>query len=99
MINNPPSLPSLGMAGLFPHFHYLTDEEKQYLQEGADGKVHVSFNSIFTTPEEKPLFMQSNMRRIKMYRFILLCFQKPILPYQNFWSQATRSLWKITFGV
>ncbi|WP_375661120.1 hemagglutinin repeat-containing protein, partial [Bartonella sp. CL71SXKL] len=27
-----------------PKFHYLTDEEKQHLQEGADGKVHVSFN-------------------------------------------------------
>ncbi|WP_375664397.1 hemagglutinin repeat-containing protein, partial [Bartonella sp. CL50QHWL] len=25
-----------------PHAHYLTDEEKQHLQEGADGKVHVS---------------------------------------------------------
>ncbi len=39
------------MAGLFPHFHYLTDEEK-HLQEGADGKVHVSLNGIFNTPDE-----------------------------------------------
>ncbi|WP_375679341.1 MULTISPECIES: hypothetical protein [unclassified Bartonella] len=41
MINNLPSLPLLGMAGLFSHAHCLTDEEKQHLQEGADGKVHV----------------------------------------------------------
>ncbi|WP_081725918.1 hypothetical protein [Bartonella grahamii] len=70
MINNPPSLPSLGMAGLFPHFHYLTDEEKQYLQEGADGKVHVSFNGIFTTPEEKPLFMRFSWLITRMIRTI-----------------------------
>ncbi|WP_375646448.1 hypothetical protein [Bartonella sp. TT29SHDZB] len=42
MINNPLSLPSLGMARLFPHAHYLTDEEKQHLQEGVDGiTVHL----------------------------------------------------------
>ncbi|QEE12023.1 filamentous hemagglutinin [Bartonella krasnovii] len=35
-----------------PKFHYLTEEEKQHLQEGADGKVHVSFNGIFTPPYE-----------------------------------------------
>ncbi len=56
MINNPPSLPSLGMARLFPHAHYLTDEEKQHLQKGADGKVHVSFNGIFTPPEEAAVY-------------------------------------------
>ncbi len=39
-----------------PHAHYLTDEEKQHLQEGADGKVHVSFNGIFTPPEEAAVY-------------------------------------------
>ncbi len=66
-----------------PKFHYLTDEEKQHLQEGSDGKVHVSFNGIFRHPM-KLLFMQSNMQRIKMNRFILLCSLKPILLSQNF---------------
>ncbi|WP_375645094.1 filamentous hemagglutinin [Bartonella sp. MR100HLJHH] len=62
MINNPPSLPSLGMAGLFPHFHYLTDEEKQHLQEGSDGKVHVSFNGIFTPPEEAAVYAEQHAK-------------------------------------
>ncbi|WP_375643900.1 MULTISPECIES: filamentous hemagglutinin [unclassified Bartonella] len=52
MINNPPSLPLLGMARLLPHAHYLTPEEQQNLQKGSDGKVHVFLNGIFTTPDE-----------------------------------------------
>ncbi|WP_375627823.1 MULTISPECIES: hypothetical protein [unclassified Bartonella] len=56
MINNPPSLPSLGMARLFPHAHYLTDEEKKHLQEGADGKVHFFLNGILTTPYEAAVY-------------------------------------------
>ncbi|WP_375636624.1 hypothetical protein [Bartonella sp. MR90HLJMH] len=88
------------MARLFPHFHYLTDEEKQHLQEGADGKVHVSLNGIFTPPYEAAVYAEQHaMRRIKMYRFILLCSPKRILLFQNFWSRVIRSLWKITFGV
>ncbi|GAA5113021.1 hypothetical protein GCM10023261_17350 [Bartonella jaculi] len=39
-----------------PAFHYLTEEEKQHLQEGADGKVHVSLNGIFTPPEEAAVY-------------------------------------------
>ncbi|EJF91611.1 hypothetical protein ME9_01721, partial [Bartonella taylorii 8TBB] len=60
MTNNPPSLPLLGMARLFPHFHYLTDEEKQHLQEGADGKVHVSLNGIFTPPYEAAVYAEQH---------------------------------------
>ncbi|WP_375643827.1 MULTISPECIES: hemagglutinin repeat-containing protein, partial [unclassified Bartonella] len=39
-----------------PYAHYLTDEEKQHLQEGSDGKVHVSFNGIFTPPKEAAVY-------------------------------------------
>ncbi|GAA5097969.1 filamentous hemagglutinin [Bartonella acomydis] len=39
-----------------PKFHYLTEEEKQHLQEGADGKVHVSLNGIFTPPYEAAVY-------------------------------------------
>ncbi len=39
-----------------PKFHYLTAEEKEHLQEGTDGKVHVSFNGIFTPPEEAAVY-------------------------------------------
>ncbi|WP_375653433.1 filamentous hemagglutinin [Bartonella sp. MR110HLJHH] len=60
MINNAPSLPSLGMARLFPHFHYLTDEEKQHLQEGSDGKVHVFLNGIFTPPYEAAVYAEQH---------------------------------------
>ncbi len=56
MTNNAPSLPLLGMARLFSHAHYLTPEEQQNLQKGADGKVHVSFNGIFTPPEEAAVY-------------------------------------------
>ncbi|WP_330169473.1 filamentous hemagglutinin [Bartonella grahamii] len=62
LINNPPSLPSLGMAGLFPHFHYLTDEEKQHLQAGSDGKVHVSLNGIFTPPYEAAVYAEQHAK-------------------------------------
>ncbi|WP_375653108.1 filamentous hemagglutinin [Bartonella sp. MR110HLJHH] len=48
------------MARLFPHFHYLTDEEKQHLQVGSDGKVHVSFNGIFTPPEEAAVYAEQH---------------------------------------
>ncbi|WP_375657265.1 hypothetical protein [Bartonella sp. CM120XJJH] len=47
-----PSLPSLGMVGLFPLYHYLTSEGEKHLQAGYDGKVHVFLNGIFTTPDE-----------------------------------------------
>ncbi|WP_396584119.1 hemagglutinin repeat-containing protein [Bartonella grahamii] len=43
-----------------PKFHYLTDEEKQHLQEGADGKVHVSFNGIFTPPYEAAVYAEQH---------------------------------------
>ncbi|MCZ2159278.1 hemagglutinin repeat-containing protein, partial [Bartonella sp. 220] len=39
-----------------PHAHYLTAEEKQHLQAGSDGKVHVSLNGIFTPPEEAAVY-------------------------------------------
>ncbi|MCZ2159235.1 hemagglutinin repeat-containing protein, partial [Bartonella sp. 220] len=39
-----------------PHVHYLTAEEKQHLQAGSDGKVHVSLNGIFTPPEEAAVY-------------------------------------------
>ncbi|EJF93803.1 hypothetical protein ME9_01288, partial [Bartonella taylorii 8TBB] len=56
MINNPSSLLLLGMAGLFPQSHYLTAEEEKHLQEGADGKVHVFLNGIFTPPYEAAVY-------------------------------------------
>ncbi|WP_375684819.1 hypothetical protein [Bartonella sp. AP1QHHD] len=40
------------MAGLFPHAHYLTDEEQQNLQKGSDGKVYFFLNGILTTSDE-----------------------------------------------
>ncbi|WP_375674251.1 filamentous hemagglutinin, partial [Bartonella sp. AA18HLJMS] len=43
-----------------PKFHYLTDEEKQHLQEGSDGKVHVSFNGIFTPPYEAAVYAEQH---------------------------------------
>ncbi|WP_396583927.1 filamentous hemagglutinin [Bartonella grahamii] len=43
-----------------PKFHYLTDEEKQHLQEGADGKVHVSFNGIFTPLYEAAVYAEQH---------------------------------------
>ncbi|EJF74091.1 hypothetical protein MCO_01943, partial [Bartonella sp. DB5-6] len=39
-----------------PKFHYLTAEEKEHLQAGSDGRVHVSFNGIFTPPEEAAVY-------------------------------------------
>ncbi|UNF42822.1 hemagglutinin repeat-containing protein [Bartonella krasnovii] len=45
-----------------PKFHYLTEEEKQHLQEGADGKVHVSFNGIFTPPEEAAVYAEQHAK-------------------------------------
>ncbi|WP_375697142.1 filamentous hemagglutinin, partial [Bartonella sp. AP14QHHD] len=45
-----------------PKFHYLTDEEKQHLQEGADGKVHVSFNGIFTPPYEAAVYAEQHAK-------------------------------------
>nr|WP_244613977.1 filamentous hemagglutinin [Bartonella kosoyi] len=43
-----------------PKFHYLTDEEKQHLQEGSDGKVHVSLNGIFTPPYEAAVYAEQH---------------------------------------
>ncbi len=43
-----------------PYAHYLTDEEKQHLQEGSDGKVHVSFNGIFTPPYEAAVYAEQH---------------------------------------
>ncbi|EJF86039.1 hemagglutinin repeat-containing protein, partial [Candidatus Bartonella washoeensis] len=34
---------------LSPQYHYLTPDEKQHLQVGSDGKVHVSINGIFNS--------------------------------------------------
>ncbi|WP_144754693.1 hemagglutinin repeat-containing protein [Bartonella saheliensis] len=45
-----------------PKFHYLTEEEKQHLQEGADGKVHVSLNGIFTPPEEAAVYAEQHAK-------------------------------------
>ncbi|UNF43197.1 hemagglutinin repeat-containing protein [Bartonella krasnovii] len=45
-----------------PKFHYLTEEEKQHLQEGADGKVYVSFNGIFTPPEEAAVYAEQHAK-------------------------------------
>ncbi|WP_244426902.1 hemagglutinin repeat-containing protein [Bartonella senegalensis] len=36
---------------LLPQYHYLTSEEKEHLQVGSDGKVHVSFNGLFTSTD------------------------------------------------
>ncbi|WP_375671004.1 filamentous hemagglutinin [Bartonella sp. CL434QHHD] len=60
IINNPPSLHLLGMAGLFPHAHYLTDEEQQNLQKGSDGKVHFFLNGILTTPYEAAVYAEQH---------------------------------------
>ncbi|SUV46216.1 hemagglutinin repeat-containing protein [Bartonella doshiae] len=43
-----------------PKFHYLTDEEKQHLQAGADGKVNVSLNGIFTPPYEAAVYAEQH---------------------------------------
>ncbi|SUV44417.1 Uncharacterised protein [Bartonella doshiae] len=43
-----------------PKFHYLTAEEKQHLQAGADGKVNVSLNGIFTPPEEAAVYAEQH---------------------------------------
>ncbi len=45
-----------------PKFHYLTDEEKQHLQAGSDGKVHVSFNGIFTPPYEAAVYAEQHAK-------------------------------------
>ncbi|WP_019223691.1 hemagglutinin repeat-containing protein [Bartonella rattaustraliani] len=45
-----------------PQFHYLTDEEKKHLQEGSDGRVHVSFNGIFTPPEEAAVYAEQHAK-------------------------------------
>ncbi|WP_039758251.1 hemagglutinin repeat-containing protein [Bartonella queenslandensis] len=45
-----------------PQFHYLTDEEKKHLQEGSDGKVHVSFNGIFTPPYEAAVYAEQHAK-------------------------------------
>nr|WP_172462896.1 hemagglutinin repeat-containing protein [Bartonella doshiae] len=45
-----------------PQSHYLTAEEKQHLQEGTDGKVHVSFNGIFTPPEEAAVYAEQHAK-------------------------------------
>ncbi|EJF78442.1 Uncharacterised protein [Candidatus Bartonella washoeensis] len=50
------------MAGLFPQSHYLTAEEKEHLQAGSDGKVHVSFNGIFTPPEEAAVYAEQHAK-------------------------------------
>ncbi|WP_246789957.1 hypothetical protein [Bartonella taylorii] len=52
MINNPPSLPLLEMAGLFPQSHYLTSEEEKHLHAGSDGNRRMFYNGIFTSPDE-----------------------------------------------
>ncbi len=43
-----------------PKFHYLTDEEKEHLQAGSDGKVHVSLNGIFTPPYEAAVYAEQH---------------------------------------
>ncbi|CDO46871.1 filamentous hemagglutinin [Bartonella henselae] len=43
-----------------PKFHSLTAEEKEHLQAGSDGKVHVSFNGIFTPPEEAAVYAEQH---------------------------------------
>ncbi|WP_246067905.1 filamentous hemagglutinin [Bartonella saheliensis] len=40
----------------------MLEEEKQYLQEGADGKVHVSFNGIFTPPYEAAVYAEQHAK-------------------------------------
>ncbi|EJF93370.1 hypothetical protein LBE40_05945 [Bartonella taylorii] len=47
-----PSLPSLGMVGLFPQLHYLTPEEEKYLHAGSDGNRRMFYNGIFNTPDD-----------------------------------------------
>ncbi|WP_273760675.1 filamentous hemagglutinin [Bartonella sp. ML70XJBT.G] len=38
-------------------FHFIkAGKRKQHLQKGSDGKVHVSFNGIFTPPEEAAVY-------------------------------------------
>ncbi|WP_246787220.1 hypothetical protein [Bartonella taylorii] len=52
MINNPSSLLSLGMGGLFPQSHYLMTEEEKHLQAGSDGNRRMFYNGIFNTPDD-----------------------------------------------
>ncbi|WP_375694248.1 filamentous hemagglutinin [Bartonella sp. AD24XZML] len=35
-----------------PLYHYLTPEEEKHLQKGSDGKVHMFYNGIFTSPDD-----------------------------------------------
>ncbi|MDM9987137.1 hemagglutinin repeat-containing protein, partial [Bartonella henselae] len=43
-----------------PKSHSLTAEEKEHLQAGSDGKVHVSFNGIFIPPEEAAVYAEQH---------------------------------------
>ncbi|WP_375693641.1 filamentous hemagglutinin [Bartonella sp. AP122HLJHH] len=41
-------------------YHFLNAEDEQYLQAGSDGKVHVSFNGIFTPPYEAAVYAEQH---------------------------------------
>ncbi len=66
-----------------PKFHYLTEEEKQHLQEGADGAVHVSFNGIFTPPEEAAVYAEQHAKDQNAPLYFVV-FPEALL-FQNFW--------------
>ncbi|WP_246789959.1 hypothetical protein [Bartonella taylorii] len=53
------SLPSLGMAGLFPQLHYLTPEEEKHLQAGSDGNRRMFYNGILTHQMKQPVMRSS----------------------------------------
>ncbi len=87
-----------GRGQNIPKFHYLTAEEKQHLQAGSDGKVHVSFNGIFTSPEEAAFYAEQHAKdkNNSLYFVVFLqadstisellvaCYQK--FMENNFWG-------------
>ncbi|WP_019221829.1 hypothetical protein [Bartonella senegalensis] len=59
---NPHSHVFACLCGIIPSISLNLEEEKQHLQEGSDGKVHVSFNGIFTPPEEAAVYAVQNAK-------------------------------------
>ncbi len=91
--HNPHILYSHTYAGLFPQPIISTSSIcKKALMAGC-----MCLSMAFLLHQRKQQVMLCSMPRIKMYHFILLCSQKLILAFQNFWWQDTRSFWKITF--
>ncbi|WP_375627547.1 hypothetical protein [Bartonella sp. PS17NMGDW] len=101
IINNPPSLPLLGTAGLFPHAHYLTDEEQQNLQKGSDGNRRMFYNGISNSSDEaarNAVKMADNAHEPLYFTYHpqakdkLVEFGVAIYEYFGRWSNSTKKL-------